>query len=116
MTALELPDYRRPPERIRERFRAIGERPVVLSVDCLGKVFAGSEGEVTALRDISFDVHRREFVCVIGPSGCGKSTLIRIAAGLDHPTSGRLLLDGDRSRARPRTAEWCSRGTPCSRG
>ena len=94
MTALELPDYRRPPGKVRERFRAIGERPVVLSVETLDKVFAGSEGEVTALSGISFGVHRREFVCVIGPSGCGKSTLIRIAAGLDHPTAGRLLLDG----------------------
>jgi NitT/TauT family transport system ATP-binding protein len=46
------------------------------------------------LKDICFKVHRREFVCVIGPSGCGKSTLIRMVAGLDQPTSGRMLLDG----------------------
>jgi NitT/TauT family transport system ATP-binding protein len=39
-------------------------------------------------------VHRREFICVIGASGCGKSTLIRILAGLDYPSDGRVLLDG----------------------
>jgi NitT/TauT family transport system ATP-binding protein len=45
------------------------------------------------LRDVSFKVHRREFVCVIGPSGCGKSTLIRILAGLEKHSSGEVLLD-----------------------
>jgi NitT/TauT family transport system ATP-binding protein len=49
---------------------------------------------VTALKDINFKTHKREFVCVIGPSGCGKSTLIRILAGLETPSSGQMLLDG----------------------
>jgi len=60
----------------------------------LGKRFRGPQGEVEALRDINFSVHRREFLCVIGPSGCGKSTLIRILAGLESQTSGDALLDG----------------------
>ena len=91
---LSLPDYRVQSLAVAERFRKLKERPVVLEVDRLGRQFTANGTLCTALRDISFRVHRREFVCVIGPSGCGKSTLIRLVAGLDTPTSGRLLLDG----------------------
>jgi NitT/TauT family transport system ATP-binding protein len=45
-----------------------------------------------ALDDVSFDVRPQEFVSIIGPSGCGKSTVVRIAAGLQRPTSGELLV------------------------
>ena len=89
-----LPDYRAQSDAVAGRFRKLKERPVVLSVDALGRQFTTNGTTCTALRDISFQVHRREFVCVIGPSGCGKSTLIRILAGLETPTSGRVLLDG----------------------
>lgn len=89
-----LPDYRTQSPAVAERFRKLHERPVVLEVENLGREFPGAHGRVTALRDVSFKVHRREFLCVIGPSGCGKSTLIRMVAGLDHPTSGRMLVDG----------------------
>ncbi len=89
-----LPDYRRQSPAVAARFAALHQRPVVLEIDGLGRQFAGEHGPVTALRDISLQIHRREFVCVIGPSGCGKSTFIRLLAGLDTPTSGRVLLDG----------------------
>ena len=87
-------DYLRQAPAVAERFRKIKERPVVLEIDHLTREFPAESGMVTALKDVSFKVHRREFVCVIGPSGCGKSTLIRMVAGLDQPTSGRMLLDG----------------------
>ena len=48
-----------------------------------------------ALDDVSFDVRPQEFVSIIGPSGCGKSTVLRIAAGLQRPTAGELLV-GDK--------------------
>jgi NitT/TauT family transport system ATP-binding protein len=51
---------------------------------------------VQALSNVSFSIRQREFVTVIGQSGCGKSTLVRLLAGLDHPTSGRIRLDGQR--------------------
>lgn len=70
------------------------ERPVVLSVEGLGKTFPTPGGNVTALKGVNFEVFRREFMCVIGPSGCGKSTLIRILAGLEAESSGKVLLDG----------------------
>jgi len=91
-------DYRQQSPAVAERFRKLKERPVLLEVERLGREFGTNGRTCTALRDISFRVHRREFVCVIGPSGCGKSTLIRILAGLETPTSGRVLLDGHEVR------------------
>lgn len=95
MKNLELPSYLEQSERVAERFKKLKEREVILEVKDLYKTFDSSQGEVTALKDINFKTHRREFVCVIGPSGCGKSTLIRILAGLETPSSGQVLLDGE---------------------
>lgn len=81
-------------DAVRERFVRLQQREVILDVKGLGKTFATPQGETTALDNISFQTHRREFVCVIGPSGCGKSTLIRILAGLESYNRGEVLLDG----------------------
>ena len=51
--------------------------------------------ESTALKNVSFDVHKGEILTVVGPSGCGKSTMARLLAGLDRPTSGEILVEGD---------------------
>jgi NitT/TauT family transport system ATP-binding protein len=90
---LELPSYLDQDPMVRARFGRIYQRPVVLEVSALGKSYTTAKGTLQALNNVNFKVHRREFVTVIGPSGCGKSTLIRILAGLDHPTAGRVLLD-----------------------
>ena len=81
-------------EAVKARFDKLKQREVILEVKNLTKVYRGAKGETTALKDVSFKTHRREFVCVIGPSGCGKSTLIRTLAGLESYTSGEVLLDG----------------------
>ncbi len=94
MQHLELPSYLEQSDAVRERFTRLKQRPVLLEVKNLYKEFESRDGTVTALKDINFQTHRREFVCVIGPSGCGKSTLIRILAGLESPTRGQMLLDG----------------------
>ncbi len=94
MSHIELPSYLDQSEAVRERFTRLKQRPVILEVKGLGKDFESPQGRVTALRDINFKTHRREFVCVIGPSGCGKSTLVRILAGLESHSSGKVLLDG----------------------
>jgi NitT/TauT family transport system ATP-binding protein len=91
---LDLPSYLDQDDEVRDRFKRLKERPVILEVKGLGKEFETPTGSVTALKDINFKTHKREFVCVIGPSGCGKSTLIRILAGLETPSSGQMLLDG----------------------
>lgn len=89
-----LPSYLEQTPDVRARFRSISERPVVLRVNNLGKTFDSVKGAVQALKQVSFEVHRREFVSIIGPSGCGKSTLIRILAGLEEHSAGEILLDG----------------------
>lgn len=91
---LELPSYLEQDEAVQDRFRRLKQRPVTLEVKGLDKKFETPTETVTALRNINFKTHKREFVCVIGPSGCGKSTLIRILAGLETPTSGQVLVDG----------------------
>jgi NitT/TauT family transport system ATP-binding protein len=94
MTQLNLPSYLDQAPEVRHRFERLKQRPVILEVKDLVKTFESAQGQVTALKDINFKTHRREFVCVIGPSGCGKSTLIRILAGLEQETSGEMLLEG----------------------
>lgn len=94
MSKLELPSYLEQSPEVTARFERLKQREVILEVKQLWKTFSSQQGEVTALKDINFKTHRREFVCVIGPSGCGKSTLIRTLAGLESPSSGDVLLDG----------------------
>lgn len=61
----------------------------LLSLRGLGKVFADS---TQALSNITLDIEPREFVSLVGPSGCGKSTILRIAAGLEKPTTGECVV------------------------
>lgn len=62
----------------------------ILSIRSLGAVFPNENGGLRALENVTFDVHPREFVCVLGPSGSGKTTLLRLVAGLLTPTSGQV--------------------------
>src|SRR6185437_12043408 len=66
---------------------------VVSAID-LTRRYGEGEAAVDALRGVSLDVRPRELVAVMGPSGSGKSTLMHILAGLDKPTSGDVLIDG----------------------
>jgi NitT/TauT family transport system ATP-binding protein len=65
---------------------------IVLSIKDLHKSFRKDDGELVAIEDFNLDIMDGEFVCVLGPSGCGKTTLLRIIAGLEEPTSGKILL------------------------
>jgi ABC-type nitrate/sulfonate/bicarbonate transport system ATPase subunit len=67
-----------------------------LAIEGVGRIFAGVRGgtPTEALRPTSLTVADNDFITILGPAGCGKSTLLRIVAGLDTPTSGRVLLDG----------------------
>lgn len=88
-----LPDFRILPDDVAQRMATIKERPQVLKIDHLGKVFGTGKSRTVALENIEFGIHKREFICVVGPSGCGKSTLIRILAGLEDASTGRILVD-----------------------
>jgi len=71
--------------------------PQLAKLEAIGlrKVFEGRRGRIiVAIEAISLAVADREFVCIVGASGCGKSTLLRLVAGLEEPTAGSLLLDG----------------------
>lgn len=65
----------------------------ILSVENLVKHYGTTE-KVVALDGVSFSVEKGDFVAVVGASGCGKSTLLHLIAGIDTPTSGRVLLNG----------------------
>ena len=66
----------------------------MIAVRNLVKTIRNGAHEVEIIRDISFDVPTRQFVAVMGPSGSGKSTLLGLIAGLDWPTSGSVVIDG----------------------
>jgi len=72
---------------------AARDAPVV-SAQHLTKTYQLGEFEVHALRDVSFQIHRGEFVAIMGPSGSGKSTLMNLIGALDTPSSGDLSIDG----------------------
>ena len=61
-----------------------------LLLEKVGKSF----GQVKAVNDVDLQFPQGKFVCLLGPSGCGKTTLLRLIAGLELPTTGRILLDG----------------------
>ncbi|MGD9832828.1 MAG: ABC transporter ATP-binding protein [Piscinibacter sp.] len=67
-----------------------------LSIRGVGRTFPGVNGgaPTLALQPTDLEVADNDFITVLGPSGCGKSTLLRIVAGLDEPTQGEVLLDG----------------------
>jgi spermidine/putrescine ABC transporter ATP-binding subunit len=62
----------------------------LLSIDNVSKNF----GSVVAVDGVSLDIRENEFFALLGPSGCGKTTLLRVLAGFEAPSGGRLLLDG----------------------
>ncbi|HEX5471814.1 MAG TPA: ATP-binding cassette domain-containing protein, partial [Lacipirellulaceae bacterium] len=64
--------------------------PPLLEVRRMGKQFAG----VRALDDVSFTLNRGEALAIVGENGAGKSTLMRIIAGVETPTAGRIIVDG----------------------
>jgi len=68
-----------------------------LTLEDINKKF----GPVVAARDVNLDLPDGQFVCFLGPSGCGKTTLLRLIAGLENPTEGRILLGGKNITATP---------------
>ena len=66
----------------------------LLRTERLCKTYGQGENRVEALKDVSFSVEKGEFVAIMGPSGSGKSTLLHLLGGVDTPTSGKILVEG----------------------
>lgn len=66
----------------------------VLSVEHLTKKVPSPEGELTVLSQVDFTIGEGQTAAILGPSGAGKSTLLGLLAGLDHPSGGRVVLNG----------------------
>lgn len=67
----------------------------ILKVKNLCKNYGKGNTLVKALDNISFSVEKGEFVAIVGASGSGKSTLLHLLGGVDHPTSGEIIIDGE---------------------
>lgn len=63
-----------------------------IQIESVSRIFNTQGRDVVALDDVSLKIEDQEFVAIVGPSGCGKTTLLRMVAGLDFPTSGRVLV------------------------
>lgn len=72
----------------------------ILSVNHLTKIYGDGETATRALDDVSFSVEEGEFIAIVGSSGSGKSTLLHLIGGVDRPTSGTVLLNGNDVYAR----------------
>lgn len=66
----------------------------VISARNLNLIFQTNDGPVHALKDVTLDIAKGEFVSFIGPSGCGKTTFLRVIADLEQPTSGAITVNG----------------------
>ena len=66
----------------------------LISVEKISKIYGMGEIEVHALREVTFEINRGEFIAIMGASGSGKSTFMNIIGCLDRPTKGNYFLDG----------------------
>ena len=75
-----------------------GQAPLIadpaIAIERVSKIFGSGPGAIHAVDDVSITIRRNEFFTLLGPSGCGKTTLLRLIAGFEHPSLGRILLEG----------------------
>src|SRR5688572_19692482 len=76
------------------RVRSVVDKTGLISLRNVTREYKTGERTVHALGGVSLEIARNEFVAISGPSGCGKSTLIHLLGGLDHPTTGEIVVDG----------------------
>ena len=67
----------------------------VLKINNLSKNYLSPLGEVAAIKDISFNVNKQDFIAIVGPSGCGKSTLLSILANLENKSNGQITYNDE---------------------
>lgn len=69
----------------------------IIQAENLRKIYGEPPSETIALDNVSLSINQGEFSAIVGPSGCGKSTLMHILGFLDKPTSGKILIDGQKA-------------------
>ena len=77
------------------------EDGLILSASEVRRDYAMAAGLVHAVRGVSLDVRRGEYVAIVGPSGCGKSTLLNLLGAIDEPSSGTVMIGGQRVTGLP---------------
>src|SRR5205823_588515 len=77
------------------------EDGLILSASEVRRDYAMAAGLVHAVRGVSLDVRRGEYVAIVGPSGCGKSTLLNLLGAIDEPSSGTVMIGGQRVSGLP---------------
>jgi spermidine/putrescine transport system ATP-binding protein len=82
-------------DQAREEAGVVEAPATAIAIERVSKAFGTGDDKVLAVDDVSLAIRRNEFFTLLGPSGCGKTTLLRLIAGFEHPTRGRLLLDGE---------------------
>ncbi len=75
--------------------RAAGSQPGI-TLTGVSKTYRSRDGDVPSLRPLDFHINDGEFFVVVGPSGCGKSTLLKMISGLLPPSSGEILVEGEK--------------------
>ena len=68
---------------------------MTIEIKNINKSFDGRGKNLSVLEDINMTIDDGQLVCLLGPSGCGKTTLLRLIAGLDQPTSGEIIANGE---------------------
>ena len=74
---------------------SVADKPIAIDIRRVSKHFGFGQDAVRALDDVSLTIRENEFFTLLGPSGCGKTTLLRLIAGFEHPTEGRIILYGE---------------------
>lgn len=67
----------------------------ILRVESLNKTYGAGENKVEALKSVNLSINKGEFAAIVGASGSGKSTLLHLLGGLDRPTGGKVIIDGE---------------------
>jgi len=68
---------------------------IIVQTKDLVRSYEFGETEVFALNGVDIDIYRGEFACILGPSGAGKTTLLNMIGGIDYPSKGEVIVDGD---------------------
>ena len=89
---------------------------MTIEIKNICKSFEGKNKNLSVLKDINLTINDGELICLLGPSGCGKTTLLRLIAGLEQPSSGEIIANGEVVKNHQETGQLFSSSTLFSHG